>query len=290
MATYTKKLLQSDGMEPAFQMLLRGAPSGRRVTYGSVAAHLQQRLGIPKVFSTHIGGVAGALMDEIRVVEPDAPLINMLVVNGGDWEPGVGGDSYLRDRFGISKRELAKRREVYVQEAINEVRAYTGWPDVYRKLFKGELVPDATLNTDDYDEDGQPDNPVHGRGGPESEEHKRLKAFVRDNPQLVGIKGIIARARLEARLLSGDEMDVELLVGSMRWGVEVKSSRSGDADLERGIYQCIKYRAVMIAESGFDADEAECDALLVTERPLPTALRSLAKRLAVRHVCVDVKP
>jgi hypothetical protein len=262
---------------------------GRRVTYGAVASYLEGKLGIPKVFSTHIGGVAGALMWKIWEVAPDAPPINMLVVNGNDWEPGDGGDGFLRDWFGLTESQLASEREAFVQQAINEVRSYSDWANVYWKLFGNTYEPDPTLDPlEDFEADGQPDNPRYGFGGPESAEHQNLKTHVRDNPKSVGVKKDVTSANIEVRLLSGDLMDVEFLAGSTRWGIEVKSIRSGNADLERGIYQCVKYLAVMVAESGFNAVEADCHSMLVTERRLPPSLHALARRLGVRPVQLSV--
>lgn len=150
-------------------------------------------------------------------------------------------------------------------------------------------MPDPALRAkEEFEADGQPDNPRYGRGGPESQEHHALKTFVCNNPNEIGLRGAVVSARVEARLLSGDEMDVEFLIGAKRWGIEVKSIRSGDADLERGIYQCVKYRAVMVAESGFSSEDADCHVLLVAERKLPTALACLAKRLGVRQVCLPM--
>lgn len=82
MPTYTIKRLRADGLEPTLQLLLIGATKGRRIPYGRVTSHLEQKLGIPKVFPTHIGGVAGSLMSRIWEVDEEAPLINVLVVNG----------------------------------------------------------------------------------------------------------------------------------------------------------------------------------------------------------------
>lgn len=286
MGTYTRKHLDEAGMEPTLELLLRGAGDGKRVTYGVIADHLASKLAIPKVFSTHIGTVAGALMHRIHVDYPDAPLINMLVVNVGNWEPGDGGDGFLAEWYGLTIAQLLRNREKYVQQAINEVKAYDKWPEVYETIFKRPFIPMA--GTEDYEPDGQGDNPRFTNFGPESEDHKRLKAHIRDNPSAIGIRGKVSRARNEAPLLSGDRMDVEFLIGARRVGVEVKSWRSGNADLERGIYQCVKYRAVMIAECGFGDDDADCEAILVTERELPFALKSLARQLKVRWHCIKV--
>jgi hypothetical protein len=270
------------------QLLLTGVQAGRRVPYGRVASLLEERLGIAKVFPTHIGVVAGALMDKIHTADPKASLLNLLVVNAEDWEPGSGSNGYIKEWFGVTSRELKKKREAYVQEAINHVRSYRRWPEIYRALFNADFEPSDFGRAIDVERDGQPDNPRYARGGPESDEHRRLKEYVRDHPAIIGIKGPVSTARTEARLLSGDMMDVEFLYRSTRLGVEVKSIRSGDADLERGIYQCVKYRAVMIAESGFDEDEADCHSLLVTEEKLPTSLKRLAKRLGVKNIVVPV--
>lgn len=286
MATYTRKHLEAAGMEPTLELLLRGVEEGQRVTYGTIADHLAEKLNIPKVFSTHIGSVAGSLMNRIHADFPHAPLINMLVVNVYNWEPGDGGDEFLAEWFGLSENQLLRSRERYVQQAINEVKAFKEWPEIYTSIFGKPLV--SGRRSEDYEPDGQGDNPRFGKFGPESEDHKRLKKHIRDNPRKIGIKARVSRAKNEAPLLSGDRMDVEFLVGARRIGVEVKSWRSGNADLERGIYQCVKYRAVMIAECGFGADEADCEAVLVTERELPSALASLARQLKVKWHCIKV--
>lgn len=68
--------------------------------------------------------------------------------------------------------------------------------------------------------------------------------------------------------------------------VEVKSIRSGYEDLKRGIYQCVKYREVKIAEMQPYAVDVE--AILVTERDLPPDLLERARMLGVRCKCVAV--
>jgi hypothetical protein len=69
----------------------------------------------------------------------------------------------------------------------------------------------------------------------------------------------------------------------------VKSVRSQEADLKRGIFQCVKYRAVMVAEAGVDFEYAQCEVYLVTENTLSAQLKNLARRLdvAVRVVRVN---
>ena len=64
--------------------------------------------------------------------------------------------------------------------------------------------------------------------------------------------------------------------------LEVKSSDSDESDLRRGIFQCIKYRAVMQAMD--IRTDAPIVAILVTQSPLPGDLKALARLHRIRHV------
>ena len=80
-------------------------------------------------------------------------------------------------------------------------------------------------------------------------------------------------------LLSGDRIDVMFSDGKSFVAVEVKSICSSPDDLRRGIYQCVKYRAVIEAQ--------ECPvttpvrAILVSEESLPEDLQARASLLGV---------
>jgi hypothetical protein len=72
--------------------------------------------------------------------------------------------------------------------------------------------------------------------------------------------------------------------------VEVKSRLSNDADLERGLYQCVKYRALLRAEQQAVGAIPNGWAILVTERPLPAALFELAVLFDVPRVVMKALP
>ncbi|HEY1130639.1 MAG TPA: hypothetical protein VGF12_14650 [Roseateles sp.] len=123
-----------------------------------------------------------------------------------------------------------------------------------------------------------------GWGGGESEAHLALKHYVRDHPELVGARADWD-ARVEYALRSADELDV-MFISDRTWiGVEVKSrvSDGNTADYERGIYQVVKYRAVLEAQARIDSPGAlpEIHVVLVLERELPTTYRALAAQLGV---------
>lgn len=74
--------------------------------------------------------------------------------------------------------------------------------------------------------------------------------------------------------------------GPSMLAVEVKSFISSDADLSRGIFQCVKYRAVGIAWQRALLEVPNASAVLVVQQDLPLELAILAERLDVRVVVV----
>lgn len=131
-----------------------------------------------------------------------------------------------------------------------------------------------------------------GWGGGESDEHKALKHFVKANPHLVGAEPDW-HSEVEYALRSGDEIDV-LFKSARQWiGVEVKSCVSDklDRDYERGLYQTVKYAAVLEAQAQVDHPNAppSIRVFLVLERTLPLRLLSTAKALGVT-VLENIKP
>lgn len=123
-----------------------------------------------------------------------------------------------------------------------------------------------------------------GWGGGESEAHLALKHYVRDHPELVGARADWD-AWVEYPLRSSDELDVMFMSERVWIGVEVKSRTSDGnlADYERGIYQVVKYRAVLEAQALADFPDAqpEIRVVLLLERELPDEYRALATQLRV---------
>ena len=81
-------------------------------------------------------------------------------------------------------------------------------------------------------------------------------------------------------LASADRVDVVFRGLQETVAIEVKSIDSNEADLRRGVFQCIKYRAVLEAMD-FRSDPT-VTAILVTQKDLPEDLASLARLNGVR--------
>ena len=63
--------------------------------------------------------------------------------------------------------------------------------------------------------------------------------------------------------------------------VEVKSHISNETDLKRGLFQCVKYRAILRACRSLEGGGYEADARLALEGSLPKALIPVRNTLGV---------
>ena len=287
--SHTIKEIIDTGAPIALRMLIEAIHKGELfVTYGDIAAEIHAKLRGKKIFPIRIGDVAGSMMDKILKLDSNAPLINALITHP-DGLPGRGVSGYLAERYRdpkLKKWETVSKSQKLkiVERERKKVRLYTRWEELEKKLF-GFPASIKRLNQISKEKDGN--SPDGRRGGaPESEEHKKLKEWVRRNPQNIGLPQSFDQGRIEVELKSADIVDVMFTNGDQFAVVEVKSCRSGDGDLERGIYQCVKYRAVKEAQE--KPVKTSVRAILVTERDLPSKLQECARRLGVKTKKVSI--
>jgi len=240
-------------------------------------------------------GVLGDALEELQKQLPATfgskiPPIQLLVWTQGAGRPGDDAFSFV----GIKKKDLKAIPESTLRTLAVEIRreivAYPHWRRVLKALkLKPFLIDLPTTNTVTSDPG------FGGRGGGESSDHLRLKHYIAENYTRIGLKGRHS-AQLEHVLLSGDEIDVllEPAIDRKLIAVEVKSRLSSDADLIRGVFQCVKYRAVLNATEDYETSRSlswlprAIEILLVTERALPTPVCDLAKRLGVAYSVIKV--
>lgn len=123
----------------------------------------------------------------------------------------------------------------------------------------------------------------YGSGG-EGEEHKAIKDFVSQHSESVGIKGV-SMTKTEYPLPSGDRLDIYFeLRNSDRVAIEVKPSISPDDDITRGIFQCVKYTAVMDAMRRTTNSRYGISALLVIAGVMSAQNKSLANELGIKYI------
>jgi hypothetical protein len=290
MGAYKIEDLEEKGPKYAMALLLNCLKEGQPfVTYGSIRDELQYQLKIEHIFSVHIGHVAGALMNAIIEIYPNAPLINVLITNP-EGIPGKGAGEYLADRYNDNsckhwKTVSRTRKLALVERERRKILSYPHWEKISTKLF-GDRTKTKLKKKAGTENDGLPKDGRRYGGEAESKEHKALKAWVAKNPQKIGLSKSFGKGVTEHYLLSGDSVDVFFSNGIEFVTVEVKSCRSNDVDFQRGIYQCVKYRNVKEAE--YLPSRIKVRAILITERKLNNELMARARMLGVRWKTVTV--
>ena len=122
-------------------------------------------------------------------------------------------------------------------------------------------------------------------GGGESPEHKDLKIFLSKHPELVGVNKS-GEPFVEYSFPSLDAVDV-LFKNKKRWvAVEVKSRISSEKDYERGLYQCVKYHALLEAMKKDDNYKVPEDiqVVLLLEKTLPQRYKQAATELNIKVI------
>lgn len=272
--------------EPLTRWLISAAIDRRVLTYREIKNRLQRECDFSTIFTVNIGKVAGAVQDRILERDPEAPLLNVLVVRQDKREPGDGARPYLAKRFS-SIRRLKKKdsRTRYpdlwtcvVNDAAKEVYSYRNWERLYKDIYKRAFRKPDPFSAEGKEKDGL----LRGRGG-EGKNHKALRLWVKKNPEGIARSFSGVRSETEVELLSGDRVDIVLYDERKTVAVEVKSNISNEADLYRGIYQCVKYRAVLCAQD----DRLPVESWLVTETGLDGDLKALARKLGIKHKVVS---
>ena len=124
-------------------------------------------------------------------------------------------------------------------------------------------------------------------GGGEGKEHKAIKDYVYEHPESLGITGVIRKV-VEHPLPSGDRLDVYFETSDTRYAIEVKPSTSSDDDIIRGIFQCIKYKAVLEAMRKVECDRYSISTLLVVAGTMSDRNKQLAKALEIKSVNIKI--
>lgn len=251
-------------------ILVRQAMARQKIKYKD----LGEELGLHHRALRYPLGCIGEILCELsKRWDEKIPQIQGLVVNQ---ETDLPGDNVSFLRHKPDPRE----KEAIVEAVLGKVFSYPKWLDVLKEFG---LSPAAPLNP-------QLERITNPHGGPdESEAHNRLKKYVAEHPESVGLKKSLALGETECRLPSGDIPDVLFQDKNCRIAIEVKSRISGQDDLRRGLFQCVKYRALLRACRSLEGETYEADALLAIEGSFPKELVPIRNTLGIRVENVQVK-
>jgi hypothetical protein len=233
---------------------------------------LAREIGMPNPRNLNypLGCIGRALNELATSWGEDVPPIEALVVNQNTRLPGPGFDGFLEEQ-GESWATKEERRAL-IEQYWAKIYAYPYWDDVLAELG---LNPAKPIGADIVAAAGRTG------GGGEGPDHLALKLFVSENPDCVGLTGGDPTADIEHCLPSGDSVDVTFFDAKRIHAVEVKPASSGPPDIARGLFQCVKYRAVLHARAAFELDRRQISVCLALGGPLPATLVPLRNSLNI---------
>lgn len=256
----------------ALPLLVRQAEAGVPIFYSNLAAEL----GMPNPRNlNYVLGSIGQTMERLsKAWKLKVPPIQCLVINKATGLPGEGIGWFLVKKEDYATLPLRQKRAI-VDAELGHVYAFSRWRDVLATLSLAPALPDfgAVIA-----------KASGGFGGGESERHKALKDHVAGNPSVVGLPAGTPVGETEYPLPSGDFLDVSFADQDMWVAAEVKSAISDEADVVRGLFQCVKYRAVMEAVMRSEGRPQSARAVLVLEAHLSPSLVPLRNLLGVEVV------
>jgi hypothetical protein len=256
----------------ALPLLVRQAESGEAIAYSDLA----DELDMPNARNLNfvLGSIGETLQQLSKTWQQNIPPIQCLVVNKETGLPGEGFAWFLVDRAGYAKLSLSQKQAV-VKAELARIFAYPGWRKVLASL---QLKPVSQAYAELLAQ------AAAFRSAGESDAHKRLKKYVATHPNVVGLAATHPRGAIEFGLPSGDSLDVSFRTEREWVAAEVKSELSQVPDVVRGIYQCVKYRAVMEATLAAAGDVAGVRAVLVLQSGLSPNLIPLRNTLGIEVI------
>lgn len=260
----------------ALPILVRQAKAGRKIYY----ADLAEEIGIPNPRNLNypLGSIGTALKELSSTWEDEIPQIQCIVVNQSTELPGEGIGWFITDTDKFKKLS-SKQKKALVDGVLAKIFSYEKWDSVLAALGLQAAPVDEKVRK----KVKKTASSIRGAGG-EGKEHKRLKSYISENPVSVGINLNGLKAETERGLPSGDSIDVSFENKNHWVGVEVKSSISDDLDILRGLYQCVKYQAVMESYLSVLDVEKDVRVILALGCEFPESLVSVKNTLGIEVV------
>jgi len=260
----------------ALPILVRQAEAGAPIFYSDLGAEL----GMPNARNLNyvLGSIGQTMKNLSKEWEEEIPPIQCLVVNKNTGLPGEGIGWFITDQNNFSKLSKEQKRRL-VKAELQKIFAFSRWHKVLNELH---LKPAALGHT------AAVKKATNLGGGGESDQHKKLKNYIAEHPEILKLPPKL-RGSIEYPLPSGDTVDVFFENSGDFIGVEVKSALSAESDIVRGIFQCVKYRAVINAFLTSKGLPQNGRAILIIETALPKHLSPLKNMLSV-EVLDNVKP
>jgi len=271
--------------EKILPILVRQARARQTMTYKQVA----QELGLShhRPVPQALGVIAHDLQRLQKKTKEKIPPLTALVVNQNT---GMFGDGllkavpahmkkYLGPLRAYQDRPLDQKQDLFEVLLLKKIWQYPGWDGLLKHFDLEPLAPAPDL------ERIAAHARARGRDGvAESPAHRQLKEYVAQNPAVVGLPAG-ARAKVEEVFPSQDRADVWFEHGDTVTVVEIKPTGAPDLEIQRGIFQCVKYRALLEAMSRAGSKFKKCNVILALGGQMTPTAAGLAHTLGVDNLC-----
>lgn len=250
--------------------LVRQAKAGRTIYYSDLAAEAQ--IPNPRNLNYPLGAIGNVLIALSEKMGLEIPPIQCLVINMATNLPGEGiGWFFNQTEF----KKMSKTKKTQIMDLqLGKIYTFQDWEKVLAELGLQEV-------TIDISELIEKAKHMHFGGG-ESEHHLKFKQAVSKRPQLIGLD--LKEGIMEYRLPSLDCIDILFEDKSQLIGVEVKSVISSEADILRGIFQCIKYKHLIESEQIIKNRLPDSRTILVLQGKFPSSLLAIKNMLGIEVI------
>ena len=247
----------------ALPILVRQVEAMEPLSYEALAAEMD--MPFPLNLKDVLGAIGYELVALGKKWREKIPPLQCLVVGKRTGIPSRGIAWFVPDREVFLKGTPQQKRQI-VDAMLADVYAFRRWDDV--------LAAFGLKARRERPKEAPPLPPPMegGFGGGESEDHRLLKTYVAAHPELLDLPEKSAKGQIEFGLPSADCIDVLFKNGEAWVGAEVKGVLSSEADIVRGMFQCVKYRALMEATQKYEREAVNARVVLVLGKPLPASL------------------
>jgi len=250
----------------ALPYLIRQAKAGKTIFYSDLAKEVD--MTNPRNLGRVLGTIGVALNELGKATKINIPPIQSLVINKTQKLPGDGLNEFVKDFDKFNRRQ----KEKIVENLLSKVYLFQDWDWVLKQF---ELSPV------EIDLKAEIKVAKNWKSKGESKLHKDFKEFISKNPNVIGLNSSIGKGETEHIFPSADAIDILFTGKRLKIGVEVKSIISDNADILRGIFQCVKYKSLIEAEQITENMEPNSRVILALQGEFPTELDLVKNLLGV---------
>ena len=254
----------------ALPVLVRQAKAGQTIHYSDLAEEID--ISNPRNLNYPLGAIGNALKELGSRTNKDIPPIQCIVINKDTDLPGEGIEGFIAKDY--SKLPKTAKQNI-VKHVLAKVFAFPYWDWVLEEFGLASVVADLSNEVEETKK---------LKGGGEGEHHKKFKAFVAQNPEVLRLGKNLKLEKIEYCLPSGDTVDVMFTKKDLRVAVEVKPATSGIEDILRGLFQCVKYKCLIEAEQIVKNQTPNSSVILALQGSLPNKLLGVRDVLGIMVV------